>query len=414
MLEENSAVYGNTNTNTLNQVRDDFLHRKGLDLPLFYFDFIQLGKIKAEQVPSTQEDKPWTTAAVMRHGVKGTHAFYVFWQEWAKNVKENDKIRLFSKLLYWAEEKEYASVNNLGKEIILYLLKTPNSANLQLANAWKNLQENEVPFHYHLPFSIWNGSNNIYHQWLSNLIIGELGFSNQDQTPVLEKIKAAFQVSSSLALAGLITALFLSFLGSLYLSQNPTSVFTQVCQKFLYLLDSIPGFLIALGIFAIYLSLGGTLSFYLYGEATESLFQHFLNPSVLLGSVCIALLVTPHLTLQFVQGLLEQKSKLYFRTALGKGYSYKKAMRKHALPNTLVPTITLLSEVIISLVAGVLVVEITFSLPGIGSLFTDSIINGDYPVMVGLTLLLLVFRLGVVWLSELAFVFIDPRMKNNL
>lgn len=388
------------------------MKRMGLHLPLFYSSITSYGESLAKALAFPPEDALWATAALRKHGASPTLAFFSLWQAWVKQATPTEKRKHRELLNAWAVQVVATSLSPEAKEASTLFPAGFTKSGSKLELAWETLQKATAPVYYSFPVLSWEGTNNIYHQWLKSLFSGNLGISTQDHSPVLDKIKPAFQVSVLLALTGLATALLVSFFAGIHFSQNPGSLFTQVCQKFLYILDSIPGFLIALAIFAVYLAFGGSLSSSLPPDGSSTPWHLLLDPALLLSSLCIALFVIPHLSLQFTRGLIEQKDRFYHRTAIGKGLSPKRTLWRHALPNTLAPTLTIISEVIISLVAGVLVVEITFSLHGIGSLYTNSILTADYPVMVGLTLLLLLFRLAIVALTDFTLNILDPRMKT--
>ncbi|QHL86641.1 ABC transporter permease subunit [Nibribacter ruber] len=265
------------------------------------------------------------------------------------------------------------------------------------------MQKASAPWWHLLPVVQWNSWDNQYHLWLTEIIAGRLGTSLQDYSPVQDKVAKALKVSSIIAFPGFGLALIGSFILGFWLTLTPLSLATKWVKQVLYTLDSVPGFMITLGIFALYLLAGGTLFFASSGMS--------FTPSTLLGSGCVALFLLPFLSLFFHQSLQQEASKLYLRTAQAKGLSFSQAMVYHALPNALASSVVVIGDILASLLAGVLIVEVTFSLPGTGSLLAKSLLTQDYPTVIGLTLFFLLLRTVLMWTADIVSGLIDPRMK---
>ena len=110
-------------------------------------------------------------------------------------------------------------------------------------------------------------------------------------------------------------------------------------------------------------------------------------------------------------GMLEVIHSDYIRTARSKGLSEAKVICKHALRNALLPVVTYIGPMVASIVTGSFVVERVFGIPGIGSLFTNSILNRDYPLIMGITVFFAVLLVISVLIVDIIYVFIDPRIK---
>ncbi len=101
----------------------------------------------------------------------------------------------------------------------------------------------------------------------------------------------------------------------------------------------------------------------------------------------------------------------FITTARAKGQSEKVITRKHALPNAMMPVITMLGGRISSLVAGSAITERIFSIPGVGLYMLQGINNRDYPIVRGCTLFFAIFSAVCVLLTDLAYAWLDPRIK---
>lgn len=109
--------------------------------------------------------------------------------------------------------------------------------------------------------------------------------------------------------------------------------------------------------------------------------------------------------------LLETLHADYIRTAYSKGLSHNVIFYKHALRNALIPIITLLGPIAASLLTGSYVIETIFQIPGLGQYFVSSVINRDYPLVMGMTLLFGIVLTMANLLVDLAYGWIDPRIR---
>ena len=109
--------------------------------------------------------------------------------------------------------------------------------------------------------------------------------------------------------------------------------------------------------------------------------------------------------------LLEVQQQDYIRTARSKGISEFKVTYKHALRNALLPVITYVGPMVASIVTGSFVIEKVFGIPGVGSLFTNSIINRDYPLIMGITVFFAILLIISVLIVDFIYVLVDPRIK---
>ena len=101
----------------------------------------------------------------------------------------------------------------------------------------------------------------------------------------------------------------------------------------------------------------------------------------------------------------------YIRTARAKGLSERQVIWKHALKNALIPVITVVGMQIGMIMAGSVVVEAIFNIPGLGSLMMTAINNKDYPVIQGSVLFISLFVSLMNLLVDLIYGFVDPRIK---
>ena len=109
--------------------------------------------------------------------------------------------------------------------------------------------------------------------------------------------------------------------------------------------------------------------------------------------------------------LLEVMGQDYIRTARAKGLSENKIITRHALRNALIPVITILGPTIAGLLTGSFVIEKIFAIPGMGVYFVDSVGQRDYTAIMGITVFYAIFLIAMVFLVDIFYVLIDPRIK---
>ena len=133
--------------------------------------------------------------------------------------------------------------------------------------------------------------------------------------------------------------------------------------------------------------------------------------SMFLPALCVALGLAPILIRSLRASLLEVLESEYVTTARSKGLSEQRIMRKHALRNAIISTVSVLGVNIGYLVGGTLVIEQVFALPGIGQLMINSIFQRDFPVVQAVTLVFAVMVVLVYLLTDVAHALLDPRVR---
>jgi len=109
--------------------------------------------------------------------------------------------------------------------------------------------------------------------------------------------------------------------------------------------------------------------------------------------------------------MLDSISQDYIRTARAKGLRTRVILFKHALRNSLIPVITYLGPLTAGIITGALVVEQIYHIPGLGNYFVSSILNRDYPIIMGTTVLLAVLIIFMNLLVDIAYKIVDPRIN---
>ncbi|SCZ78811.1 ABC transporter permease [Acidaminobacter hydrogenoformans] len=134
--------------------------------------------------------------------------------------------------------------------------------------------------------------------------------------------------------------------------------------------------------------------------------KHYIGPVIALSGFSLAFVA--RLTRSSVLEVMQQD---YIRTARAKGLPEIVVIVKHALKNALIPVVTYLGPMIAAMMTGSFIVEKIFAIPGMGKYFVESVSSRDYTVLMGTTIFYAAFSITMIFLVDIAYGFIDPRIK---
>ena len=137
------------------------------------------------------------------------------------------------------------------------------------------------------------------------------------------------------------------------------------------------------------------------------------SAGLILPVVALSLSPMSYITRLTRSSMLDVLGQDYIRTARAKGVSPAKVLFKHSLKNAVTPVITYVGPMVAYILTGSLVVEQIFAVPGIGKYFFSSIINRDYPMIMGTTIFLATIMVIMTLLSDICYKIFDPRVDFN-
>ncbi|MEX1158690.1 MAG: ABC transporter permease, partial [Thermomicrobiales bacterium] len=141
----------------------------------------------------------------------------------------------------------------------------------------------------------------------------------------------------------------------------------------------------------------------------EGFFDHVRH--VFLPGFALALGISPILVRTLRNGILEAMTSDYVKTARSKGLAEQTVITRHVLRNALIPTVTLLGISIGGIIAGTVVTEKVFALPGAGALLVDSIGSRDYSTVQATVMIIAMLVVVVNLVTDITYSFIDPRVR---
>lgn len=245
--------------------------------------------------------------------------------------------------------------------------------------------------------------------WIKQVVNGDLGYRYKDGNKVLDEIKSRILPTLLLALAGLsIGSFFGTFFGIISV-RFYNKRFDKFFSFWASLTTSTPVFLIAIicvYIFSVRLKWLPSGGYSNPGDGgVVDVLYHLTLPATVLSLPLIAIVMR-----YTRSGLLEAMKQDYIRTAAAKGLSTNQILLCHALPNTLILTVTVVGVNFNALIGGAVFIETVFSWPGMGMLFLDAIESRDYPLIMGITLFMAIAVLIVNLLTDLLYSLIDQRI----
>ncbi|MCC3159197.1 ABC transporter permease [Hymenobacter sp. 15J16-1T3B] len=267
-------------------------------------------------------------------------------------------------------------------------------------------------FYFRLLPGRWYGTPNQYHTWLGQLSRGQLGQSYRDDVAVTEHLAQALRLTLPLTVSALCVAAGLGLLLAQCAARRPR--WYRWLLSAAYFLDSLPLFVIGMVLLLLlanpdFLSLlpayGLPADYSAAGALSWSAVPYFVLPVL-----ALTLSSLPALLLPLMGALREQWQQPYMVTARAKGVSPRQAGWRHALPNAAPVFITRLADLAPGVVAGAVVIEVVFALPGMGRLLAEAAAARDVPVLVGGVLLIAAVRLLAWLLADVANALLDPRL----
>jgi len=253
--------------------------------------------------------------------------------------------------------------------------------------------------------------------WMGNMLQGDFGNSFKDNRPVLDKLTERLPVSITISLLSFLLIYSVAIPIGIYSAARQYSLLDRTTTVILFILYSLPNFWVAtlaivflcnveyLKIFptsGIRSEQFDTLSF--MGKFSDY-FMHLFLPVIVTSLASFAFL-----SRQMRSSMLEVIRQDYIRTARSKGLSEKKVIMKHALRNSLIPIITIVGGLLPAMVGGSIIVESIFSIPGIGQLAFQAILDRDYPLIMAELVIVSSLTVVGILLVDILYSIVDPRI----
>ena len=241
-----------------------------------------------------------------------------------------------------------------------------------------------------------------YFIWVQSMFRGDFGTSLiRTGVPIREMIVEAAEVTAILNITAISIALVTAIPMGIVAAIKRNSLFDYFTTVITTLGVAIPNFWLALILIIVFsLNLRWLPPFGL-----RSVEGYYL-PVVVLATEQTAVLA------RIMRGaMIEVLDQDYIQTATSKGLTHRMVVYRHAVPNALLPVVSVLGFRIAFLLSGTIIVETVFALPGIGRLLTDSVFRHDYQVVQSLVVMLTILVVVVNLITDLIYTIVDPRIR---
>ena len=254
--------------------------------------------------------------------------------------------------------------------------------------------------------------------YVTSTLQGDLGFSFQKAgRPVTDVLEQRLWPTILLFGLGEILAIILGLALGAYSGWKRGGLIDHVGNGLSLLLYSTPYFLLGMGLlilFATGLGWFPTFGMQTSGRDYADIFEQLgdIGAHLVLPLATVSLGLVGQYAILMRSSILDTLTEDYVNTARAKGLTEGRILRRHAIPNALLPTVSLVAINLGYVVAGAITVEVVFNWPGLGTLTVEALGARDYPVLQGVFLLLSVTVVIANLVADLLYGFLDPRVRT--
>lgn len=247
-------------------------------------------------------------------------------------------------------------------------------------------------------------------QWVQGLLQGDLGTSRSFRAPVAQVLADRLPWTLLLSTAGLLVAVLLGLGGGVVAALRPGSWLDRASEALGILVQSIPPYVLALGLIMVgslglgWFPAGGAVTARGGGDALD-VAHHLVLPALVLG-----LSQAPWLLLSCRTEVRAALASDAVRAAVARGLSWRTVALRHVLPVSLAPLVTLVGVRLPELVVGAVIVEESFAWPGLAAAMVTSARDLDLPLLALLTVASTALVLVGSLLADLCYLALDPRV----
>lgn len=248
-----------------------------------------------------------------------------------------------------------------------------------------------------------------YASWFGGVLRGDLGTSLVINRPVTGLVLERFAVTLHVALASLIVAFIIALPAGVVSADNKGTFIDHFCRFVALIGVSMPNFwlgLLFIAFFSVSLGIlppGGYVSPL---ENSWSSFHHIIAPALALGAYYAATIMR-----MLRASMLDVLGRDYILVARSMGIPERKILWRDSFLNAFIPTLTVTGFAFGYMLAGVILVEVIFNIPGTGRLLYESILNRDYPMIQGIVLFNVTLFVLINFVIDLLYVYFDPRLR---
>jgi peptide/nickel transport system permease protein len=250
-----------------------------------------------------------------------------------------------------------------------------------------------------------------YFTWISHLAVGDFGKSYTYSVPVVELIRERVAVSLPLAVFALILTTAIAIPVGIFSAARRGTFADTATMGVTQIGVAVPNFwfaLILIYVFAVWLRIFPSGGFPGWSAGLWPALKALILPAISLAALQAAVLARVARS-----ALVEVLGADFIRTARAKGLPRNHVLWRHALRNAMIPVLTIIGLQFSYLLAGTIIIENVFYLPGLGRLVFQAITQRDLIVVEGVVMLLVASVIAINMLVDFTYALVDPRLRNR-
>ena len=434
------------------KIKQEIRKKLGLDLPIFYFSITDFAS--SDTLYKIQDKYHTKNLEALTHQSGNWNAVSNYYNSLLDLQKSHQKIDVKSIISSYSllNINDVTEANNQFGVEIGSLLETSNNDLISIKfkklnqiiskysflsilkkqllateSCYKVLSSNSTKWKTYIPNLNFYGTNNQYHVWLfgnnkqrKGLLRGDFGISYIDSQPIQDKIWQKVGISFSLSLISIFLAYLISIPIGIYSAYKKDSAADKGMSLILFILYSMPSFFVGTLLLLQFANPDNLSWFPVSGIQDPTLFdpewsiwqkiKHRL-PFLILPIITYTYGSFAFLSRIMRVGMIDIVTQDYIRTARAKGLGESKVILKHALRNSLLPVITVFAAIFPMAIGGSIIIEVIFSIPGMGVEVYNAILNYDYPMIITVfTLSGFLTMIGYL-VSDILYAVVDPRIS---
>jgi len=248
-----------------------------------------------------------------------------------------------------------------------------------------------------------------YFDWLGNFLRGNYGESYSYNMPVHELLSGKLRITASLTLLSFLMVLLISFPLGILLARFAHSWFDRVMMVLNQIVMSIPSFftgIVFTYVFGLILKFFTPTNFVEYADNHAGFWAYLVFPALSIALPKAAMVI------KLLRGsMVRELSEDYVRTAYSRGNSRWQVLKGHVMRNAMVPVVTFLAVTLVDIIAGSIIIEQVFNIPGMGRLLMTSINGRDLPVVQTIIMIIALVVITVNYIADISYKYIDPRIR---
>lgn len=433
MLSTNSETGTSQNALASEMAYIDKRKQLGLDLPVFYFSLSDAATPKnLHEIPKKFHRKNLARFIDMYGNWPKIDAYYQSLKtlemstlNTARDSANADALILIRDNIYQLfiqpdDNTIQAAFSKIGANLDQYASLSGIRPDFNKAKAaYSTMKSNPTLEKKYIPAIHWYGAQCQYHQWITKFMTGDFGISYKDQRPVKSVLLDAVRWTVMLSVFSIILTYLIAIPLGVVSAAHKGRKRDQVISTFLFILYSLPSFWVAT-LLIMFLGGGDFLDWfpaYGVGEVEDGMgFFEVLGIRLyhlVLPLICYTYGSLAFLSRQMRGAMINALSQDYVRTARAKGLDETSVLWKHGFKNSLLPIITLFASVFPLAISGSIVLEIIFSIPGMGKLAYDALVARNYPVVYSVVMFSAILTLVGYLVADILYALVDPRISYD-